>query len=382
MSTAHHHDRLPAPVAWATSLLLAVSVMGPALLAGSSAHAAPKSSSSQSIVALVNDDPITGYEVDQRVNLALLGTAEIQKALQRKLKAKNMNDRFKAFAIKRLKANPPRTEAEQKKRIRQLQQQFVSSIKSEVMREYRPKARKAALDELIEERIKLQEAKRLSVVSGDADVDRVIKTMAERNKMTPAEFAKHVASMGANITAMRARIRATLSWSDVIRRRFGHQIQVAGKGADRFSASPGGTDGVELRVHRILLGVAANNQTQVAQRLSQAERVRAQFSGCKGMQALAKAAGGARFDDLGNRKPSSIPEPTRSLLMAAGDDEMLPPTIGEGGIELWAVCSRKVIKAAQAKRATAQEKLRQKEFEILSKKHLKDLRQDAHIEIR
>ncbi len=46
------------------------------------------------------------------------------------------------------------------------------------------------------------------------------------------------------------------------------------------------------------------------------------------------------------------------------------------------MCGRKLVKAADAKRETAQNELRQKEFEILSKKHLKDLRTDAHIEFR
>lgn len=373
----HRSRRAPAAAGFALALALA------GLAAAALPHPAlAVSSSTQSIVALVNDDPITGYEVEQRIKLATLGTPDIQRALQARLKSKNINDQFKAFAIKRLKANPPKTEAEQQQRIRQLQQQFVESIKAEVMKGIKPKLRKAALDELIEERLKMQEAKRLGVIAPDDEVNRVIKTMAERNKMTPDEFAKHVASMGANISAMRARIQASLSWADVVRRKFGHQIQVAGQGADRFSANIGGADETELHIHRILLGVAANNQKQVAERMSQAERIRAQFTGCKSTQALASAAGGARFDDLGTRKPSSIPEPTRSLLLAARDDEMLPPAIGEGGVELWAVCSRKVIKASEAKRESAELDLRQKEFEILSKKHLKDLRQDAHIEIR
>lgn len=392
MSITINHLPLPTQVrrslAAPASRILATALLGlvaacAATIAIPPAAAYAASTSTQSIVALVNDDPITGYEVEQRIKLALLGTPDIQRALQKRLKSKNINDQFKAFAIKRLKANPPKSEAEQQQRIRQLQQQFVESIKADVMKDFRPKIRKAALDELIEERLKMQEAKRLGVVSGDDEVNRVIKTMAERNKMTPDEFAKHVASMGANISAMRARIQASLSWADVVRRKFGHQIQAAGQGADRFSASLGGTDEIELRIHRILLSVAANNQKQVAERMSQAERIRAQFTGCTNTQTLAAAAGGgARFDDLGVRKPSSIPEPTRSLLLAAGDNEMLPPSIGEGGVELWAVCSRKVIKAAEAKRESAEADLRQKEFEILSKKHLKDLRQDAHIEIR
>ena len=47
-----------------------------------------------------------------------------------------------------------------------------------------PTARKQALDELIDERLKLQEAKRLSIVAADDEVERVITGMAERNKMT------------------------------------------------------------------------------------------------------------------------------------------------------------------------------------------------------
>ena len=113
-------------------------------------------------MVLVNDEPITGYEVEQRIKLSLLGAADLQKRLQAKLKSPNINDKFKAFAIKRLKANPPKTEDEQQARVKQLQAEFVQSLKSEVEADFRPVARKNALDELIEERLKLQEAKRMA----------------------------------------------------------------------------------------------------------------------------------------------------------------------------------------------------------------------------
>jgi peptidyl-prolyl cis-trans isomerase SurA len=340
------------------------------------------SSSTQSIVVLVNDEPITGYEIEQRMKFALLGETDLQRRVQAKLKSSGVNDQFKAFAMKRLKADPPKSEAEQQARIKQLQGQFVQSIKSQVEAEYRPKAHQLALDELIEERIKMQEAKRLNVIAAQDDVDRVIKGIAERNKMTPEEFAVHIGKMGANIATMRQRIKASLSWSDVIRRRFGHQISTVGNDVEHIVATPG-QDDVQLQVHRILLPLPGKgDQKQVAQRLSEAERLRAQFGGCTTTSGLAAGIGGARFDDLGDRKPATIPEPTRSLLLSAGDNEMLPPAIGEGGVELWAVCGRKVVKAEPTEQKTAQEDSRQKEFEILSKKHLKDLRQDAHIEYR
>jgi len=337
----------------------------------------------QSIVVLVNDEPITGYEIDERVTLSLLGAPEMQQRMQAKLKSGNINDQFKAFALKRLQADPPKTQAEQQARVKQLQAQFVESLKSQVLAEFKPTARQHALDELIEERLKMQEATRLSVVAEKDEVDRIINGMAERNKMTPAQFAEHIGKMGANIAGMRQRIKVSLSWADVIRRRYGHQIAVTSRDIDRLVATAEGQDDVELRIHRILLAVPTNlDQKLVAKRMSDAEALRARFDNCKNTSTLASSAGGARFDDLGDRRPGTIPEPTRTLLLAARDNEMLPPSLGEGGIELWAVCSRKVIKAEEAKRQTAESELRQKEFEVLSKKHLKDLRQDAHIEYR
>ncbi len=116
----------------------------------------------QSIVALVNDEPITGYEIEQRVALAMLGATDVQRKLQAKLKSPSMNEQFKNFAMKRLKANPPKSEAEQQARVKQLQGEFVASLKSQIEKEYVPTARKQALDEIIDERLKMQEAKRLS----------------------------------------------------------------------------------------------------------------------------------------------------------------------------------------------------------------------------
>jgi peptidyl-prolyl cis-trans isomerase SurA len=343
----------------------------------------PPSRPIQSIVALVNDEPITGYEIEQRVALAMLGAPDVQRKLQAKLKAPSMNEQFKAFAMKRLQANPPKSEAEQQARVKQLQGEFVGSLKSQIEKEYVPTARKQALDELIDERLKLQEAKKLSVVTGDDEVERVVSGMAERNKMTTAQFAEHMTKMGASIAVMRDRIRASLSWSDVIRRKFGHQITVANRDVDRMVATSDGQDDVELKIHRILLTAPVNqDQKRLAQRISDAEQLRDKFTGCKGMEAMARGVPGARFDNLGDRRPTSLPEPTRSLLMSAHEDELLPATIGENGVELWAVCGRKLVKAADTKRETAQNELRQKEFEILSKKYLKDLRTDAHIEFR
>ncbi len=342
----------------------------------------------QSIVALVNDEPVTGFEVSQRSQM--LSGADVASKAQERFKAliqaPSTSERLKAILQEVIKANPGKTKEqilavfEQRKKqfAVDLQKQAVEGARSNVM----PAVRKAALEELIDEKLKMQEAKRVGAIVPDDEIDRVIRGIAERNKMTEAQLAQQ---LGGTLDPMKIRIRSSLSWNDVIRKKFGHQISIGAKDVDKFvaTAASTGEDQVELNVQRVVIAMPAKlDQTGVAQRVSQAEAIRAKFIDCKSTGQIAAGIAGAKFDELGKRKPSAFPEPTRSLLLNAKDGEMLPPAVGENGIELFAVCGRDVIKVEEQKRNQAEGELKQKEFELLGKRHLKDLRQDAAIEYR
>ena len=77
-----------------------------------------------------------------------------------------------------------------------MQKQAVDSVRAGLV----PKFRKEAQEELIDERLKLQEAKRNGIEVSDDDVKRMLKTLADRNKMTEDQFAQHVKGMGFEIT--------------------------------------------------------------------------------------------------------------------------------------------------------------------------------------
>lgn len=346
----------------------------------------------QSIIALINDEPITAYEVEQRAAFIALSSgggggdfkAKAEARWKQIIKDPSTNTKFQEL----LKAKNVQTKEE----ARELQTKFVKDLQAnmvaQLQREQRNGAvsgsRSKAQDELIDEKIKLQEAKKLSAIASEEEVSMFVRSIAERNKMTEAQFAQHMKGMGVDIQTMKSRFRAEISWREVIRRRFGNQIAVTGRDVDRLVAnSTGGEDEVELMLQRISLFTPAKaDQAAIAKRLGEAEAIAAKFTTCAELKALAAQAPGARFEDLGQRKPSAIPEPTRTMLINTQDGNMLPPTVGTGGIELWAVCGRKVVTANEQKRESAENELRQKEFEILAKKHLKDLRQDAAIEFR
>ncbi len=346
---------------------------------------------SQGIAVLVNDQPITNYEIEQRQRYLGLGAADIRKKAQTKFKSliqsKSTTTRLRAILGEIIQENRGKSKEEilkifeQRKKAyaKSLQKRAVASARKSIM----PGLRKKALDELIEERLKIHEAKRLNVVASKEEIDKIINGIARRNKMDMKKFNKHMRSMGASVSTMRSRFNAMISWRNVIRRQFGHQIAITNRDLDREVAQTAGDDKTELNVQRITLLFAQNlGQTQLARRLQEASTLRAKFTGCTMTGSLARQAGAARFSNLGPTEASKIPEPTRTMLINASDGEMLPPSVGSGGVELWVLCGRKTVEANKTKRDAATQELRQRELQVLAKRHLNDLRRDAHIEYR
>jgi peptidyl-prolyl cis-trans isomerase SurA len=345
----------------------------------------------QSIVALVNDEPVTAYEVEQRARFLSLSANigdKVKENFKRLAEQESTNQQLRSLMQGVIEANkgksPDQLKAlfdEKKKQFSmQLERQAIESARSGLV----PQMRKGAQEELIEERLKLQEAKKNGIEVGDEDVRRVFKGLAENNKMTEEQFVQHLKGLGVDATTLKERFRAMIGWREVVRRRFSALVSVTQRDIDRAVSASGaeaGDDGLELHVQKITLPTASD-QAGMAKRFAEAEALRRKFGGCKSMVGLAKEAPGLKFEDMKFIKPSSISEPTRSLLLSAKEGDMLPPSATPRAIDLMAVCARRTVKGDEKQREKVQEDLRAKEFEMLAKRHLRDIRQDAHIEFR
>jgi peptidyl-prolyl cis-trans isomerase SurA len=357
----------------------------------SSAPAQSQAKGAQAIVVLVNDEPITGYEIEQRAALIAVtsgGVGDLKAKAEARWQQIIKDPRVNAHLQQLLEAKHVQTQAEAKavqaEYAKTLQHDMIEQLKREANAARLPQLRKEALEELIEERLKIQEAKKLGVDIPDDDIKRIIKGLADQNKMTEAQFVDHLKSMGIDIATMRERYRGQFAWRDVIRRKFGSQVTINDRDIDRLitsAASQSGEDTVELQVQKITLAAGAD-QAALARRYTEAEALQRQYSGCKTMAGLAKNASEAKFEEGKFVKPSSIAEPTRSMLLVAKDGDILPPTTVAGGVELYAVCSRRVVNGDAKQREKAQGELQQREFEIYAKRYLRNLRQDANIEYR
>ena len=345
-----------------------------------------------SVAILVNDEPITHHEIDQRSRLLSLGGKlgnRVQANFKALIKRKSTNDRLRSILKETIAANPGKSRDavlaifEKRKRTfaKRLQQQALRSARSQMI----PRFKQAAKNELIEERLKMQEAKRLKALASQSAVDATIGNIAKRNKVSTKQFLANIQRSGVGKATFKDKIRAQLSWTGVVRRKFSRSVAFNMKDIDREvgnAANNGG--GVTLKLHQISLSLPASGlkQSVMAARLREAEVVQRKFSGCAQTKVLAGSVRNAIFKDLGTVKPSTIAEPTRSMLLQARNGQMLPPVISGRGVVLYAVCGRDAAGGKQKARNNARAQLRQREFQVMGRRHLADLKRDAHIEYR
>lgn len=281
----------------------------------------------QSIVVLVNDDPITLYDIEQRQRFLAVTTQE----------------------------KPS------------------------------PALKKKATDMLIEERLQLQQGKKLGITPDNADVTRVIDGMAKSNNMSPDALAKALGQMGVNIKTLKDRIRAQVAWQDIVRKKFRRDVTIGDAQVDKLLTG-GDADTSEkttLQLRRVKYEIPSDaDQAAIAKRLAEVEALRAKVKSCAKVVTLTRGIKGLTVKSLQDQLPSSLSQPARVLVMNAKIGQMTPPTLSGSAIEAYAVCGKRVIKGDPKQRQQAQSKLMEEELGIRAEGLLRDMRQEAFIEYR
>lgn len=283
----------------------------------------------QSIVVLVNDDPITVYDVEQRQRFLAVTTQE----------------------------------------------------------QPSPALKKKATDMLIEERLQIQQAKKLGITPSEEDVTKVLAGMAKNNNMNPEQLGAALGQMGVNIKTLRDRIRAQVVWQDLIRKKFRRDVSIAetdvdkalGSGAD--AEAPKEETTFQLRQVKYEIPTDAN-QASIAKLLAAVESVRAKVQSCSNLSSFTKDMKGFKIKTLQDQLPGSLGQPMRTLVMNAKIGQMTPPTLSGSAIEAYAVCGKHATKGDPEKRQQTETKLLEEELGIRAEGLLRDMRQGAFIEYR
>ena len=249
-----------------------------------------------------------------------------------------------------------------------------------------PELKKKATDLLIDERLQIQEGKKLGFTPDEDDVTKIVGDMAAKNNLSVDGLSTALGRAGVNIKTLKDRIRAQLVWQDVVRRKFRHEVQIGDVEVDRAlsdSGEEGGELQTKMQLRQVKFSLPRNaDQRTIAARLAAAEALRARFSNCANVTDLAKSADGATIKTLQDQQTAALTQPARLLVMNAKVGQMTPPTLSPSGVELYAVCGKVSVKGDTKLREQTERKLLNSEMMIRAERLLRDLRQDAFIEYR
>ncbi|MEZ5828832.1 MAG: SurA N-terminal domain-containing protein [Hyphomicrobiales bacterium] len=250
-----------------------------------------------------------------------------------------------------------------------------------------PELKKKATDLLIDERLQIQEGRKLGFTPDEDDVTRILGDMAKKNNLDIDGLTAALARAGVNIKTLKDRIRAQLVWQDVVRRKFRGEVQIGEVDVDQALSESGEEEGggasqTTLQLQQVKFTLPSNaDQQTVAAKLAAAEALRAKFSNCANVADLAKS-GGASIKALQDQQTTGLAQPARLLVMNAKVGQMTPPTLSSSGVELYAVCGKRSVSGNEDVREATQRKLMNQEMMIRAERLLRDLRQDAFIEYR
>src|ERR1700757_2387684 len=148
--------------------------------------------------------------------------------------------------------------------------------------------RKDVIQELIDEKIKIKEAKKYGVDPTVSDIDGAYASMSSRMRISPEQLTKTLEAQGIRADTLKARIKADMVWGSLVRGRYKERLQVGERDvADRVKAEGGDAaeqqgDAFEYRLQPVVLIVPRGSApAAIEARQKEAEALRARVQTCQ-----------------------------------------------------------------------------------------------------
>jgi peptidyl-prolyl cis-trans isomerase SurA len=295
------------------------------LLLAAALAAAP--AQAQQIMAMVNGDPVTAFDVDQRIKLVKLT-------------------------------------------------------------EHKVLTSKEALEVLIGERAKLKEGKRFGLDLSKSEVDEQFDSMAKRMKVPTSQLEKALEQQGIRPESLKARIKADYIWQQLVRGRFTQSLLVGEKEIQTAmnangEAKPDDGNSFEYSMRPVVLLVTRSAEnSSVESRRKEAEALRARIQTCDEAKEVFRNLRDAVIRDPVQKTSADIPQSLRGVLDATPIGHLTAPEVTRQGVEMVALCDKKPTTIDSPHKRETRDKLYQRKFEALSAKYLAEIRRTSMIEYR
>ena len=246
--------------------------------------------------------------------------------------------------------------------------------------------RQEIIQQLIDDRIKIAKARDYGLVVTDAEVDAAFNNMAARQHITTPQFAQFLQHSGISPDTVKARIRAELTWVQLVRGKFAASLQIGESDvADALRAHNEAADtvGYIYTLYPVIVVVPSGADAGVVEtKRREAEQLRSRFLDCKQGLEFARALRDVAVRGQISRSSADLPQALRELLGSMEVGRLTSPEVTAQGIQMFAVCEKKASKADSPAQHQARETIFQSRFERESTRYLEELRKQAMIEYK
>ena len=246
-------------------------------------------------------------------------------------------------------------------------------------------SRQEVLDELIEDKLKVQLSKRYIAEIPKREIENSYATIARRAGMTTAQFTQATKEAGISPEALKSRIHADFVWSQIVRGKFQGSLQVGEKEVEVKMQASNKQDSpnYEFTLRPVLFLVPRGAPaTAVEARKRDAEALRARFQSCdEGLRTAATLPDVAVRAAI-KRQSADFGQQQRDLLNNTPVGKLTPPDITANGVEVFAVCGKAPAAGDTPAKRQVRDEMFNERYQAMSKKFLKELRSQALIEIR
>jgi peptidyl-prolyl cis-trans isomerase SurA len=248
-------------------------------------------------------------------------------------------------------------------------------------------ARQDVIEELIDEKLKVQIGRQYKLEVEDNQVDTAYGNMAQRMHLSADQLTKALAAQHIDAQTLKAKIRADIAWQQIVRGKFQSALQIREKDVhDKLSTDKKDDKndvGYEYQLRPILFLVPAGaSEIVLDSRKREAEQLRARFENCDAGLNFARALRDVAVRDLIVRSSTDLAPELRKILDEIEVGKLTSPDVTPQGIQMFALCAKKSNKLDNAASKEVRDQMFAQEFQAKSKRDLEELRHKAMIEVK
>lgn len=249
----------------------------------------------------------------------------------------------------------------------------------------KPKSRQETIDELIDDWLKINSAKRFNFEVTESEVENSFANVARNVGVSATQFTEQLKGRGVNPNTLKFRLKADLTWGQIVRGRFQTTLQVGEK--DIFEAESKRNEpketGIEYTLYPITFVLPRNSPPAMFEaRKKEAEMLRARFQDCESGLKFARALREVVVRTPIRRNSADLSPQLREGLAKVEIGKVTPPEQTSGGVEVFALCEKKETNSDSPTKRKLREEMFAAKFQKQADRYLKELRSQAMIEYK